>query len=221
MKTIKISLLTIVLILMQAIVLPAEAAHHKKKKKKHSTTAKKNNIEQDSLKQNCLVAFPLAFFTGNIKLGYEKLLPNGKGLQFQVSYGTGEKPSFYSLESFNEFSVELQYKVNFAKFKIWPTGFYMAPFISYRSINGIYSYDEQDPYTGYTKTTTEKLAATCITPGYLIGFQKVINDFFVFGFYGGGGLNIPSGDYQKISTNLNLYEKGVTPHFGLNIGILF
>jgi hypothetical protein len=115
----------------------------------------------------------------------------------------------------------MQYKVGMKRNNKWYSGFYMAPFVSFRTINGIYTDQSVDPISGRVTTTNMRAKANALTPGYLVGYQKTVNDFFVFGFYGGGGVNITSGDYSKINTSLGLYNKGVTPHFGLSIGILF
>jgi hypothetical protein len=179
---------------------------------------------QDSTKAEILVyrfnpkaaftAYPLGMITSTFRVAADISLPGKKSLKFIPMITTTDYSDVYGADDVFEFGLETHLKFYTAsKMK----GFYLGPFVSYRSIS--YSYTDYD-YSNRNAPIeiVYNNSATSFRVGYLVGYQLKFSNIATIDASVGGAFNYVTGDYDYIP-ELGNYVKGVMPHFNLGVGI--
>jgi hypothetical protein len=181
-------------------------------------------------RKGALTSFPLNFIASTMKVGYEFRLSPNKGLKLIGSYGASSSSTnnsniygtpnntYYNLGSFSEYGLEAQLRFYILKGRPALNGLYLAPYVSYKSMN--YSYNGTN-YQGFA--FNQNATTSDFSVGYVIGYQIIYSSSFTLDLFIGGGINNITGDNSNgtLSTDPFAYYKGIMIHPGLGIGIAF
>lgn len=159
---------------------------------------------------------PLSFFVNSLDLGIEKKVSKKSTFGVMLGYGSSEE-DLINLTEMQEFKFEVNLKYFLRKMDQKHT-YYIEPFLMFKNRT------EKDNYYNFPGHVPREYSASAINVGFLAAKRFNWNNVFMDLQVGGGIMN-PIGtdreDRAYISNILTPYSKGVTPRFGLNVGIKF
>jgi hypothetical protein len=179
-------------------------------------TRPKNNKEFKDAPKIVFTSYPIAFFGSSLKVGFEFYVPNNKSINIVTSYSGSEYSNIYSVGNYFNFMAEAQFRFYLNKLGKNPplNGIYVSPFLLFGTASYVNSIHTPIP-------NPERMKASTFGVGYYIGYQKIFPVGISFGFYGGGGIMAPTGDYDALDMEVNPYSKGVKPRGGITVGFAF
>ena len=179
--------------------------------------------QRDTIKRrNVLTFFPTNFVAATIKAGYEFKIAHNKGLKFMGSFGSSTTGGdFYGLNEFQEFGLEGQLRFYFQKDYPALNGFYLAPYVSFKSMNYKSDMYVLPVYPPIYNSSVGQVSNFSL--GYVIGYQWIFNSSFVIDAFVGGGYNSISGNNSpgNLSNTVYAYRSGIDLHTGIGIGLAF
>ena len=164
---------------------------------------------------------PFSFFASNFKLGFEQKMSDKCAVKGIALYGLSDRNVLLGVDDYTGYGIEGQ--VKYFPFEKGPAGFYGALFF-YDKFASFTTNDYQYDYvTGTGSDVIKNYKMNASGGGVLFGGQMFVAKKVSIDFYGGGGPNIPSGDYASPSGQsgvmFNAFGKGIKPHFGFDIGL--
>lgn len=183
--------------------------------KHHLTNTEKIKWVDTSHHKFIITSYPVNLVISSIKFGVEIPLGQRKSVKVLASVAKAQYSDVSYDNAFLEWSAEVQYKIYLSRNKKKLNGFYMAPYISYKSLNSNYQEWYDQPSKPYH--------ITAMSFGYCVGYQVIIHSALAIdGFIGAG--------YNKVKCNLPYtpdmdfifgYPRGLCFHPAIGIGIAF
>jgi hypothetical protein len=168
-----------------------------------------------------IALMPLSFLGDGLELAAEFHVPNSlTSVRFNAGYFLGTNPYFYDIWSnYSGFRGEAQVRFHFIKSEYQKAGFYMGPYVQYKSISLDRTFDLNDGI-GVRK---ESISTNAVGLGLIFGYEERFANRLLIDFYVGGGLLIPSDAAAAKTVNLaivNPYSRGISLHGGIGFGLL-
>lgn len=160
--------------------------------------------------------YPFSFVGSSLTMGFEHQLGNQSALKLIPAYALSESNSFYNVNDIEEIYIEAQYRFYLGGQVL--DGVFTGPYLLYKNM----SFESRSVVTNNNSGNREfkSFNTSAFNAGYFIGYQFVTEFQMAVELYVGGGMMFPDGDYERLSDNtINVYKKGVVPHFGFDIGI--
>ncbi len=193
-----------------------------------STNNLSNQIENQ---KNVLSIHPINLVVGGLEVGYERAISSNKSLKFILGYYSSNKPWPYSQDEVSNMEglkAELQFRSHLDKKMIAGpmSGVYVGAFFQYRQIY-LTDYSEGNNIStgSFYTNTSENVFANAVYPGFIFGYQTLVEDLiFVDINLGGGvirGLTAFEQNKKANITFVNPYINGVVPRFNIALGFPF
>lgn len=154
--------------------------------------------------------------------GYERALSEKVSVQLGLAYTTKS----YKDTKLSGYQIQPEVRFYLSE-KAAPAGFYVAPFIRYRSLSASAETPVYDPNNSYVQTGTTKEKATWNTVGggLVVGGQWLFADERIaFGIFGGPAFYSHSYKYEGTATEDNFNFRGTggfTIRSGITLGVAF
>lgn len=167
--------------------------------------------------RNEFILNPLPFFVSGFELGYGAIFPDGFNFRVIGGYYISESASSYSdqFKNMEGFRVECQY-LGLKPVKS-SSRYYLGGYANYKQI----SLEKESPLNS---SRFDKLHASAVGFGVLLGVRQYNSGGFFFDLYLGGGptISIDATNAEEAHIPLvNPYKRSINPRAGMSIGILF
>lgn len=167
--------------------------------------------------RNEFILNPLPFFVSGFELGYGAIFPDGFNFRVIGGYYISESASSYSDEFKNMegFRVECQYLA--LKPVRSSSRYYLGGYANYKQIS-------LEKESAPNSNRFDKLHASAVGFGVLLGIRQYNSGGFFFDLYLGGGPTISVDNTNAEEAHIplvNPYKRSINPRAGLSIGILF
>ena len=158
------------------------------------------------------INYPLNFIVSTMKVSGEFRIGHYNGLKLIGSFGYAKDFNiFYDLNGFKEYGLESQFRFYVLEDRPVLNGFFVTPFIAYKSI----TYQLSNYYNSSQTETAGNFSV-----GFLMGGQFIYASSFTIDAFIGGGINFISGNNSggNLSSGIFEYSNGIVFHTGIGIG---
>lgn len=167
--------------------------------------------------RNEFILNPLSFFVSGFELGYGAIFPDGFNFRVIGGYYISETASSYSnqFKNMEGFRVECQY-LGLKPVKS-SSRYYLGGYANYKQIS-------LERESAFNSNRFDKLHASAVSLGVLLGVRQYNSGGFFFDFHLGGGPTISIDNTNAEEAHIpivNPYKRSINPRAGLSIGILF
>jgi hypothetical protein len=167
--------------------------------------------------RNEFILNPLSFFVSGFELGYGAIFPDGFNFRVIGGYYISESAAAYNdkFKNMEGFRVECQY-LGLKPVKS-SSRYYLGGYANYKQIS-------LEKESSLSPNRFDKLHASAVGFGVLMGIRQYNSGGFFFDFYIGGGPTISVDNTNAEEAHIpivNPYKRSINPRAGLSIGILF
>lgn len=185
---------------------------------------KKKPLSPLQERKTTLFVEPLSFVASGLQVGVERVFLPDRSIFVSLGYYLAGKYEAYDAREMEGFKAETQLRFHIPITTQQDEIVFLGPYANYRVISLTQSVDFNDPVVPPIPTNERRGTAQAAQVGVLAGYKVIFVRKFSIEAFLGGGLVIPTTDYDSDTFHLplvNPYQKGFNIKFGFSMGLCF